>query len=54
MGGPAGGVPIIAVTANAMRGDEEACLNAGMNDYLAKPIRLATLDAAIKRWLTAR
>lgn len=51
LGGPAGGVPIIAVTANAMRGDEEACLNAGMNDYLAKPIRLAILDAAIKRWL---
>jgi two-component system, sensor histidine kinase and response regulator len=51
LGGPAGGVPIIAVTANAMRGDEEACLNAGMNDYLAKPIRLAVLDAAIKRRL---
>jgi two-component system, sensor histidine kinase and response regulator len=51
LGEPAGGVPIIAVTANAMRGDKEACLNAGMNDYLAKPIRLAVLDAAIKRRL---
>lgn len=49
--GPAASVPIVAVTANAMRGDEEACLGAGMNDYLAKPIRLATLDAALKRWL---
>lgn len=51
---PAGAVPIIAVTANAMRGDEEACLDAGMNAYLAKPIRLAVLDAALKQWLTNR
>ena len=48
---PFGEIPIIAVTANAMRGDEEACLQAGMNAYLAKPIRLAVLDAALKQWL---
>lgn len=48
---PLGEIPIVAVTANAMRGDEEACLGAGMNAYLAKPIRLAVLDAALKHWL---
>lgn len=48
---PLGDVPIVAVTANAMRGDEEACLGAGMNAYLAKPIRLTVLDAAVKHWL---
>jgi len=48
---PLGDIPIVAVTANAMRGDEEACLGAGMNAYLAKPIRLTVLDAAVKHWL---
>lgn len=43
-------VPIIAVTANAMKGDREQCLAAGMDDYLAKPIQLETLRAVLHRW----
>ncbi len=42
--------PIIALTANAMEGDKEKCLEAGMSDYLAKPIRPKELSAALEKW----
>ena len=44
-------VPIVAMTANAMQGDKERCLESGMDDYLAKPIRQKELVEVIERWL---
>lgn len=40
---------VVAMTANAMQGDREACLDAGMNDYLSKPIRIAEVASALAR-----
>ena len=46
-------VPIIAMTANAMRGDALRCFEAGMNDYVAKPIDPEELRGKIAFWLSA-
>ncbi len=45
------GVPIVALTAHAMKGDREECVAAGMSDYITKPIQSASLAAMIEKWL---
>ena len=47
-------IPIIAMTANAMKVDLDACLGAGMNDYVTKPIDRNLLVAALRRWIPSR
>jgi PAS domain S-box-containing protein len=49
-----GHVPVVALTAHAMKGDRERCLDAGMDDYLGKPVGLAELQAVLTRWLPPR
>ena len=44
------GIPIVALTAKAMRGDRERCLTVGMDDFLAKPFTLEQLEEKLRAW----
>ncbi len=48
---PESRIPIIALTGNAMQGDREKCIDAGMDDHILKPIRSETLEAILEKWI---
>jgi CheY-like chemotaxis protein len=47
-------LPIVAMTAHAMSGDRDRCLEAGMDDYITKPVSLASVDGALRRVVDSR
>jgi CheY-like chemotaxis protein len=44
-------IPIVAMTAHAMKGDREKCLNAGMDDYISKPINREQVFTVLEKWV---
>jgi two-component system, sensor histidine kinase and response regulator len=50
LGGRAASVPIVEMTANAMEGDRESLIAAGMNDYISKPFSLVQLTGLVDAW----
>jgi len=51
LAGPVATIPVIALTADAMKEDRERCLEAGMNDYLSKPFRLEEIETTLKKYI---
>jgi two-component system sensor histidine kinase/response regulator len=47
-------IPIVAMTAHAMKGDREICLEAEMNDYITKPINREIVFEVLKKWIPSR
>jgi two-component system sensor histidine kinase/response regulator len=47
---PKGCIPIIAITADAMKEDEDRCLSAGMNDYISKPFQLEEIQMVLEKY----
>ena len=47
-------IPVIAMTVSAIQGDKEKCLEAGMDDYLVKPVEKARLEEMLLKWASRR